>query len=292
MGGGATSLEPVGALPYWRWGCKGSRCLKSRNDSIDQQCGASVLCQHLALPSSAPVGAVPSVDASVTARPNCKDSLMRHPPRLPLLVVGAAARVPMGTAVAPVVTASGAAAARTVEYSVTGRRHRGLQGAAKRTDAPSALVPRPVHRHLVGLLRRARRLPEADVRHAVRTVLPGLGREHLRGHDRRPRPVRRALHHRDSCATESCWNSMPAPVAARVPHVAGGTGENTCAHSFVDRGTTWSDTRAPTAPAGPGAPGTAAPGRPRTTPTTALPRRSASGRVTLSAPSTDRTPRT
>ncbi|MEU5345091.1 hypothetical protein AB0H18_30395 [Streptomyces sp. NPDC020766] len=42
---------------------------------------------------------------------------MRHPPRSSLLVVGAPAFPLMGTAVAPLVTASGAAPACTVECS-------------------------------------------------------------------------------------------------------------------------------------------------------------------------------
>ncbi len=42
---------------------------------------------------------------------------MRHPPRSPLLLVGAVEFPLMGTAVAPVVTASGAAPVRTVECS-------------------------------------------------------------------------------------------------------------------------------------------------------------------------------
>src|SRR5690242_14909180 len=132
-GGAATSLEPVGALPYWRGGSKGSRCLESRNCSIDQQCDASVLYRHLALTSSAPVGAVPSVDASVTTRPSCKESLMRHPPRSGLLVVGAAVAL-VGTAIAPVVTASGATPACTVDYSVTSQWDTGFQGAVKITN--------------------------------------------------------------------------------------------------------------------------------------------------------------
>ncbi|MET7594281.1 cellulose binding domain-containing protein [Streptomyces sp. NPDC004082] len=47
----------------------------------------------------------------------------------------------------------------------------------------------------------------------------------------------------NSCATESCWNSTLAPVAERVPLVAGEIGENTCAHSFVDRVMAWFDAR-------------------------------------------------
>ncbi|MFI1100447.1 cellulose binding domain-containing protein [Streptomyces melanogenes] len=47
----------------------------------------------------------------------------------------------------------------------------------------------------------------------------------------------------NSCASESCWDSTLAPVAARVPLVAGELGENTCAHSFVDRAMKWFDDR-------------------------------------------------
>lgn len=47
----------------------------------------------------------------------------------------------------------------------------------------------------------------------------------------------------NSCANESCWTSTLAPVAARVPLVAGEIGENTCGHAFVDRVMKWSDDR-------------------------------------------------
>ncbi|GAA2521183.1 hypothetical protein GCM10010423_12290 [Streptomyces levis] len=49
-----------------------------------------VLHRHLALPSLAPVGAIPSVDASVTAGPACKESLMRHLSRSVLLAAARA----------------------------------------------------------------------------------------------------------------------------------------------------------------------------------------------------------
>ncbi|MGW3727486.1 cellulase family glycosylhydrolase [Streptomyces sp. NPDC000851] len=45
------------------------------------------------------------------------------------------------------------------------------------------------------------------------------------------------------CANESCWDSTLAPVAAQVPLVAGEIGENTCAHSFIDRVMAWFDAR-------------------------------------------------
>ncbi|MHA5047222.1 cellulase family glycosylhydrolase [Streptomyces sp. SD15] len=47
----------------------------------------------------------------------------------------------------------------------------------------------------------------------------------------------------NSCASESCWNSTLAPVAAQVPLVAGEIGENTCSHSFTDTVMKWFDDR-------------------------------------------------
>jgi endoglucanase len=47
----------------------------------------------------------------------------------------------------------------------------------------------------------------------------------------------------NSCASEGCWNSTLAPVAAQVPLVAGEIGENTCSHSFVDQVMKWFDDR-------------------------------------------------
>ncbi|GAA0463627.1 glycoside hydrolase family 5 protein [Streptomyces olivaceiscleroticus] len=47
----------------------------------------------------------------------------------------------------------------------------------------------------------------------------------------------------NACANESCWDSTLAPIAARVPLVAGEIGENTCGHSFVDRVMKWFDDR-------------------------------------------------
>jgi hypothetical protein len=46
-----------------------------------------------------------------------------------------------------------------------------------------------------------------------------------------------------TCASESCWNSTLAPVAAQVPLVAGEIGENTCAHGFIDQVMKWFDDR-------------------------------------------------
>lgn len=45
----------------------------------------------------------------------------------------------------------------------------------------------------------------------------------------------------NSCADVGCWNSTLAPVAARVPLVAGEIGENTCSHGFVDQVMKWFD---------------------------------------------------
>lgn len=47
----------------------------------------------------------------------------------------------------------------------------------------------------------------------------------------------------NTCSNESCWDSTLAPVAGRVPLVAGEIGENTCAHSFIDRVMAWFDAR-------------------------------------------------
>lgn len=47
----------------------------------------------------------------------------------------------------------------------------------------------------------------------------------------------------NTCASESCWSSTLAPVAAQVPLVAGEVGENTCSHGFVDRVMKWFDDR-------------------------------------------------
>ncbi|MER5179196.1 cellulase family glycosylhydrolase [Streptomyces sp. NPDC002896] len=47
----------------------------------------------------------------------------------------------------------------------------------------------------------------------------------------------------NTCSNESCWDSTLAPVAAEVPLVAGEIGENTCAHSFIDRVMQWFDDR-------------------------------------------------
>ncbi|MEV8531398.1 cellulase family glycosylhydrolase [Streptomyces sp. NPDC051211] len=48
----------------------------------------------------------------------------------------------------------------------------------------------------------------------------------------------------NTCSNEACWDSTLAPVAARVPLVAGEIGENTCGHAFIDRVMAWFDARA------------------------------------------------
>lgn len=48
----------------------------------------------------------------------------------------------------------------------------------------------------------------------------------------------------NSCADTACWDATLAPVAARVPLVAGEIGENTCGHAFIDRVMAWFDARA------------------------------------------------
>ncbi|MEV6943514.1 cellulase family glycosylhydrolase [Streptomyces sp. NPDC051172] len=63
---------------------------------------------------------------------------MRHPPRSGLLLVAAAVSL-LGTAVAPVVTAQGAAPACSVEYSVTSQWANGFQGAVKITNNTAAM---------------------------------------------------------------------------------------------------------------------------------------------------------
>jgi hypothetical protein len=45
----------------------------------------------------------------------------------------------------------------------------------------------------------------------------------------------------ESCATEACWNSTFAPVAAKVPVVTGEFGPSSCDGTFVDAYMAWSD---------------------------------------------------
>ncbi|MEV0178910.1 cellulose binding domain-containing protein [Streptomyces sp. NPDC050625] len=63
---------------------------------------------------------------------------MRHPPRSVLLAVAGAVAL-VGSALVPVVSASGATPACTVEYSVTGQWDTGFQGAVKITNNTAAL---------------------------------------------------------------------------------------------------------------------------------------------------------
>ena len=63
---------------------------------------------------------------------------MRHPPRSVLAAVAGAAAL-LGSVTVPVVTASGAAPACSVEYSVTGQWDSGFQGAVKITNNTAAM---------------------------------------------------------------------------------------------------------------------------------------------------------
>lgn len=45
----------------------------------------------------------------------------------------------------------------------------------------------------------------------------------------------------NACITASCWDSTLAPVAAKVPLVAGEIGENDCGHGYVDTLMAWLD---------------------------------------------------
>jgi len=45
----------------------------------------------------------------------------------------------------------------------------------------------------------------------------------------------------NACSTQSCWTSQLAPVAAKVPLIAGEIGENDCADSYIDPLMTWLD---------------------------------------------------
>ncbi|MGX7676258.1 cellulase family glycosylhydrolase [Plantactinospora sp. DSM 117369] len=47
----------------------------------------------------------------------------------------------------------------------------------------------------------------------------------------------------NACVTESCWDSQIAAVAAQVPVHAGEIGQDTCAHDYIDRVTTWLDSQ-------------------------------------------------
>ncbi|MFC0439875.1 cellulase family glycosylhydrolase [Kutzneria buriramensis] len=48
----------------------------------------------------------------------------------------------------------------------------------------------------------------------------------------------------NTCSSSSCWDNQIAPVAAKVPLVAGEIGENDCGHSYVDGLMSWLDQHA------------------------------------------------
>jgi endoglucanase len=47
----------------------------------------------------------------------------------------------------------------------------------------------------------------------------------------------------NACSTKACWKSQLAPVITKVPLIAGEIGENDCAGSYVNRLTTWMDSK-------------------------------------------------
>jgi Cellulose binding domain/Cellulase (glycosyl hydrolase family 5) len=47
----------------------------------------------------------------------------------------------------------------------------------------------------------------------------------------------------NACSSTSCWNAQIAPVAAKVPVIAGEVGENDCAHGFIDGLMSWLDSQ-------------------------------------------------
>jgi hypothetical protein len=47
----------------------------------------------------------------------------------------------------------------------------------------------------------------------------------------------------NTCSNQSCWTSQVAPVAAKVPVVAGEIGENDCAGSYINPLMTWLDSQ-------------------------------------------------
>ena len=46
----------------------------------------------------------------------------------------------------------------------------------------------------------------------------------------------------NTCSTTTCWDAQVAPVAAKVPVIAGEIGEGDCAHGFIDTLMSWLDT--------------------------------------------------
>lgn len=47
----------------------------------------------------------------------------------------------------------------------------------------------------------------------------------------------------NACSNKGCWNKVLAPVIAKVPLIAGEIGENDCAGSYIERLTTWMDSK-------------------------------------------------
>jgi len=47
----------------------------------------------------------------------------------------------------------------------------------------------------------------------------------------------------NACSTTTCWNHQIAPVIKKVPLVAGEIGENDCAGSYINRLTSWMDSK-------------------------------------------------
>lgn len=58
-----------------------------------------------------------------------------------------------------------------------------------------------------------------------------------------PAVTARHAHSFDTCSSESCRDSTLGPAAAQVPLPTGEMGENTRAHSFIDRVMKWFDDR-------------------------------------------------
>ncbi len=52
------------------------------------------------------------------------------------------------------------------------------------------------------------------------------------------------LYNSSTCSTESCWNSVIAPVASEYPIVTGELGEFDCADGFIDSYMAWADAHA------------------------------------------------
>ncbi|GGX96148.1 hypothetical protein GCM10010515_73420 [Streptomyces fructofermentans] len=263
------------------------------------------------------MGAVPSVDACVTARQSCKETAHAPPPHTSFSLYGAAVTALAGSAAEPAVTASTASAVRKVEHSATRRPGGGPEEAAPVTRhvearGRTAAGPRP------GRVRRAVRGRSTGFRHGppglrpqvgpvrgttVGRTLPAGGTPHAHDPPRRPgrrpadpvgrRATARRVHNVNVRSTENRRTGTPVPLAAAVPFTAGGTGGRSRDRSTADRVVARSGGRdlSPTR-AGPGTPGTVFPGPPRPPSETALPCRPVPGRAVTRAPSTDRTPRT